>query len=100
MFIATRDTQILKAPEGRHVYRKPIPPIPTPAEHNMLSEMGGYGITGDWMRRGWVSQPVGLGNQPTIARSNETSCTNGKGTLVYLAPEGRHVYSNTGYTNP
>ena len=59
----------------------------------MLSEMGGYGITGDWMRRGWVSQPVGLGNQPTIACSNETSCANGKRTLVYLAPAGRHVYS-------
>ena len=51
------------------------------------------------MRRGWVSQPVGLGNQPTIARSNETSCANGKRTLVYLAPAGRHVYSKTGYAN-
>ena len=45
------------------------------------------------MRRGWVSQPAGLENQPTIARSNETSCVNGKGILVYLAPAGRHVYS-------
>ena len=51
------------------------------------------------MRRGWVSQPVGLGNQPTIACSNETSCANGKRTLVYLAPAGRHVYSKTGYAN-
>ena len=46
------------------------------------------------MRRGWVSQPVGLGNQvPTIAGSNEASCVNGKRTSVYLAPAGRHVYS-------
>ena len=71
-----------------------------PAERNVLSKMGRYGITGGWMRRGWVSQPTGLENQPTIARSNETSCVNGKETLVYLAPAGRHVYSNTGYTNP
>ena len=70
-----------------------------PEERNVLSKIGGYGITGGWMRRGWVSQPVGLGNQPTIARSNETSCANGKRTSAYLAPAGRQVYSNTGYTN-
>ena len=36
----------------------------------------------DWMRRGWVPQPVGQG----ILNF---------GALVHLAPEGRHVVSIT-----
>ena len=40
-----------------------------PAERNVLSKIGGYGRTGDWMRRGWVSQPVGLGFQAPRLRT-------------------------------
>ena len=52
----------------------------------MLSKTGRYGITGGWMRRGWVSQPVRLGNQaPTMDDTPPI--------LLHLAPAGRHVYS-------
>ena len=71
MFIATQDTQILTAPAGRHVYRNryPVANPRAPEERNVLSEMGGYGITGDWMRRGWVPQPVVLGFQAPRLRT-------------------------------
>ena len=56
----------------------------------MLSKTGRYGITGGWMRRGWVSQPAGLENQaPTMDDTPPI--------LLHLAPAGRHVYSNTGH---
>ena len=40
-----------------------------------------------------VSKPLDCGLKCSIMRKQD-------GTLVYLAPEGRHVYSNAGYANP
>ena len=48
----------------------------------------------DWMRRGWVPQPVGRGNQaPTMDAVPRILVQ-----LLHLAPEGRHVYSRATYT--
>ena len=41
----------------------------------------------DWMRRGWVPQPVGQGNQATTMDAVPRILVQ----LVHLAPEGRHV---------
>ena len=46
----------------------------------------------DWMRRGWVPQPVGRGNLAPTMRAGHRIWV----LLVRLAPEGRHVYSTHG----
>ena len=43
----------------------------------------------DWMRRGWVPQPVGRGDLAPTMRAGHRIWV----LLVHLAPEGRHVYS-------
>ena len=66
MFIARGMCKYLKAPEGRQVIRK----------------------TGSGIRSGRVPQPVGWGNPaPTIADISITG-----DSILFLAPEGRHVY--------
>ena len=53
------------------------------------------GKTEGGIRSGWILQPIGRGNPaPTIADISVTG-----DSILHLAPEGRHVYSQAGYTN-
>ena len=57
---------------------------------------GGREKAGRWIRRGWVSQPIGRGN-PAPTRGGHIGASGD--SILPLAPEGRHVYRRAGYTN-
>ena len=68
-------------PEERYVYSSTTHPIPALQRSAMWYCRT---VKRDWMRRGWVPQPAGLGNQaPTMDAVPPI--------LLYLAPEERHV---------